>query len=93
MQDYSTEERSREMDLLRLFPYWLDTNQWNAILNDVNIPSLFILTGPTGGGKSSMLCLVYTAALLGICGLMVPAASSVIPHLNSIMLHMKAYAT
>jgi DNA mismatch repair ATPase MutS len=91
MQDYSMEESSSEMDLLRLFPYWLDTNQGNAILNDVNMRSLFILTGPNGGGKSSMLRSVCAAALLGVCGLMVPAASAVIPHFDSIMLHMKAY--
>jgi DNA mismatch repair ATPase MutS len=91
MQDYSAEESSSEMDLLKLFPYWLDTNQGNAILNDVNMRSLFILTGPNGGGKSSMLRSVCAAALLGICGLMVPAASAVIPHFDSIMLHMKAY--
>jgi DNA mismatch repair ATPase MutS len=90
-QDYSAEESSSEMDLLKLFPYWLDTNQGNAIPNDVNMQSLFILTGPNGGGKSSMLRSVCAAALLGICGLMVPAASAVIPHFDSIMLHMKAY--
>uniref|UniRef100_A0ACD5UCG5 Uncharacterized protein n=1 Tax=Avena sativa TaxID=4498 RepID=A0ACD5UCG5_AVESA len=89
-KDYA-EESSSEMDLLELFPYWLDTNQGNAILNDVNMRSLFILTGPNGGGKSSMLRSVCAAALLGICGLMVPAASAVIPHFDSIMLHMKAY--
>ena len=88
MQDYSAEESSSEMDLLKLFPYWLDTNQGNAILNDVNMQSLFILTGPNGGGKSSMLRSVCAAALLGICGLMVPAASAVIPHFDSIMLQI-----
>ncbi|XP_044967116.1 DNA mismatch repair protein MSH1, mitochondrial isoform X3 [Hordeum vulgare subsp. vulgare] len=90
-KDYSTEESSSEMDLLGLFPYWLNTNQGNAILNDVSMRSLFILTGPNGGGKSSMLRSVCAAALLGVCGLMVPAASAVIPHFDSIMLHMKAY--
>lgn len=38
-----------------------------------------------------MLRSVCAAALLGVCGLMVPAASAVIPHFDSIMLHMKAY--
>lgn len=90
-KDYFVEESSREMDLLGLFPYWLDINQGNAILNDVHMHSLFILTGPNGGGKSSMLRSVCAAALLGICGLMVPAASAVIPHFDSIMLHMKSY--
>ncbi|KAL5214102.1 hypothetical protein ABZP36_003254 [Zizania latifolia] len=90
-KDYVTEEISSELKLLGTFPYWLDTNQGNAILNDVHMHSLFILTGPNGGGKSSMLRSVCAAALLGICGLMVPAASAVIPHFDSIMLHMKAY--
>jgi hypothetical protein len=90
-KDNVTEEISSEMELSGTFPYWLDTNQGNAILNDVHMHSLFILTGPNGGGKSSMLRSVCAAALLGICGLMVPAASAVIPHFDSIMLHMKAY--
>ncbi|KAL6652426.1 hypothetical protein ACP70R_011351 [Stipagrostis hirtigluma subsp. patula] len=90
-KDCIAEESSSEMDLLGIFPYWLDINQGNAILNDVHMHSLFVLTGPNGGGKSSMLRSVCAAALLGICGLMVPAASAVIPHFDSIMLHMKAY--
>ncbi|KAL6903538.1 hypothetical protein ACP4OV_004351 [Aristida adscensionis] len=91
LSDFIAEESSSEMDLLGLFPYWLDINQGSAILNDVHMHSLFVLTGPNGGGKSSMLRSVCAAALLGICGLMVPAASAVIPHFDSIMLHMKAY--
>jgi hypothetical protein len=85
------EESSSKMELAGLFPYWLDVNQGNAILNDVHMRSLFVLTGPNGGGKSSILRSVCAAALLGICGLMVPSASAVIPHFDSIMLHMKAY--
>lgn len=91
VQDCFLEESSSEMELVGLFPYWLDVNQGNAILNDVHMHSLFVLTGPNGGGKSSMLRSVCAAALLGICGLMVPSASAVIPHFDSIMLHMKAY--
>ncbi|XP_048131962.1 DNA mismatch repair protein MSH1, mitochondrial-like isoform X6 [Rhodamnia argentea] len=34
---------------------------------------------------------VAQAAVLGICGLMVPAESALIPHFDSIMLHMKSY--
>ena len=85
------EESSSGMELVGLFPYWLDVNQGNAILNDVHMHSLFVLTGPNGGGKSSMLRSVCAAALLAICGLMVPSSSAVIPHFDSIMLHMKAY--
>lgn len=91
MQDCNPREISTEMDLIGLFPYWLDINQGNAVLNDVHMHSLFVLTGPNGGGKSSMLRSVCAAALLGICGLMVPAGTAVIPHFDSIMLHMKAY--
>ncbi|CAN6268464.1 unnamed protein product [Urochloa humidicola] len=90
-KDCVLEESSSEMELLGLFPYWLDLNQGNATLNDVHMHSLFVLTGPNGGGKSSMLRSVCATALLGICGLMVPSASAVIPHFDSIMLHMKAY--
>ncbi|KAG0526548.1 hypothetical protein BDA96_06G155300 [Sorghum bicolor] len=90
-KDCVAEESSNAMDLVGLFPYWLDVNQGNAILNDVHMHSLFVLTGPNGGGKSSMLRSVCAAALLGICGLMVPSTSAVIPHFDSIMLHMKAY--
>ncbi|GJN27102.1 hypothetical protein PR202_gb15092 [Eleusine coracana subsp. coracana] len=90
-EDCNVKEISSEMDLLGLFPYWLDINQGNAVLNDVHMHSLFVLTGPNGGGKSSMLRSVCATALLGICGLMVPARSAVIPHFDSVMLHMKAY--
>ncbi|RZB87020.1 DNA mismatch repair protein MSH1, mitochondrial isoform B [Glycine soja] len=46
---------------------------------------------PNGGGKSSLLRSICAAALLGICGLMVPAESALIPYFDSITLHMKSY--
>ncbi|KAF5465838.1 hypothetical protein F2P56_015808, partial [Juglans regia] len=49
------------------------------------------ITGPNGGGKSSLLRSICAAALLGICGFMVPAHSALIPQFDSIMLHMKSY--
>lgn len=52
---------------------------------------MFLVTGPNGGGKSSLLRSLCAAALLGMCGFMVPAESAVIPHFDSIMLHMKSY--
>ncbi|KAL4190692.1 hypothetical protein AMTRI_Chr07g76960 [Amborella trichopoda] len=79
------------MEIVGLSPYWFDAAQGNAIQNTVKMHSLFILTGPNGGGKSSLLRSICAAALLGICGLMVPAVSAVIPHFDSIMLHMKSY--
>lgn len=91
MQDKMDAEITKEMALLGLSPYWLDVAQGNAILNNIKMRSLFLLTGPNGGGKSSILRSICAAALLGICGLMVPAESAVIPHFDSIMLHMKTY--
>lgn len=83
--------KTNKMELSGLSPYWFDVAQGNAIQNTVKMHSLFLLTGPNGGGKSSLLRSICAAALLGICGLMVPAESAVIPHFDSVMLHMKAY--
>uniref|UniRef100_A0A7N1A003 DNA mismatch repair proteins mutS family domain-containing protein n=2 Tax=Kalanchoe fedtschenkoi TaxID=63787 RepID=A0A7N1A003_KALFE len=74
-----------------LSPYWFDASQGSAVLNTVDMKSLFLLTGPNGGGKSSLLRSICAASLLGICGFMVPAESASIPNFDSIMLHMKSY--
>ncbi|PKU66830.1 DNA mismatch repair protein MSH1, mitochondrial [Dendrobium catenatum] len=79
------------MELTGLSPYWFDASQGNAIQNDVKMQSMFLLTGPNGGGKSSLLRSVCASVLLGICGLMVPAQSAIIPHFDAVMLHMKPY--
>ncbi|KAL7105624.1 hypothetical protein ACP275_07G055500 [Erythranthe tilingii] len=82
---------SEGMTITGLSPYWFDANQGGAVVNNVDMKSLFLLTGPNGGGKSSLLRSICAAALLGICGFMVPAQSATIPHFDSIMLHMKSY--
>lgn len=91
----SPEKESSEiinkMDIIGLMPYWFDVAHGNGIRNTVEMKSLFLLTGPNGGGKSSILRSICATALLGMCGLMVPAESAVIPHFDSIMLHMKSY--
>ncbi|KAL3626495.1 DNA mismatch repair ATPase msh1 [Castilleja foliolosa] len=79
------------MNITGLSPYWFDVAQGGAVKNDVDMNSLFLLTGPNGGGKSSLLRSICAAALLGICGFMVPAEAAIIPHFDSIMLHMKSY--
>ncbi|XP_057772125.1 DNA mismatch repair protein MSH1, mitochondrial isoform X2 [Salvia miltiorrhiza] len=79
------------MKFIGLSPYWFDAAQGGAVRNTVDMKSLFLLTGPNGGGKSSLLRSICAAALLGICGLMIPAESAVIPHFDAIMLHMKSY--
>jgi len=78
------------MKIVGLSPYWFHIAE-GIVRNDVDMQSLFLLTGPNGGGKSSLLRSICAAALLGICGLMVPAESAVIPYFDSITLHMKSY--
>lgn len=84
-------EADRGLKITGLSPYWFDVAQGSAVHNTVDMQSLFLLTGPNGGGKSSLLRSLCATALLGICGFMVPAESAVIPHFDSIMLHMKSY--
>lgn len=84
-------DKDDAMKLTGLSPYWFEVAHGNAVINNVEMESLFLLTGPNGGGKSSLLRSICAAALLGICGFMVPAESASIPHFDSIMLHMKSY--
>ncbi|KAK9666439.1 hypothetical protein RND81_14G185100 [Saponaria officinalis] len=79
------------MEITGLSPYWFDVAQGSAVRNTVSMQSLFLLTGPNGGGKSSLLRSVCAAALLGVCGFMVPAESASIPNFDAIVLHMKSY--
>ncbi|CAO2815186.1 unnamed protein product [Amaranthus hypochondriacus] len=79
------------MEITGLSPYWFDIAKGSAVCNTVSMQSLFLLTGPNGGGKSSLLRSVCAAALLGTCGFMVPAESASIPHFDAIILHMKSY--
>ncbi|XP_010264853.1 PREDICTED: DNA mismatch repair protein MSH1, mitochondrial isoform X2 [Nelumbo nucifera] len=90
-KDRISSHGANKMQIFGLSPYWFDIAQGNAIHNTVDMQSLFLLTGPNGGGKSSLLRSICAAALLGICGLTVPAESALIPHFDSIMLHMKSY--
>ncbi|KAJ7525479.1 hypothetical protein O6H91_17G053100 [Diphasiastrum complanatum] len=83
--------RNDQLLLIDLVPYWLDKTKDIAIANSVCIDSLVLLTGPNGGGKSSILRSVCAAAVLGLCGLMVPASGAVIPFLDSIMLRMMSH--
>ncbi|KAD5803626.1 hypothetical protein E3N88_14986 [Mikania micrantha] len=84
-------DRNRGMKITGLSPYWFDTAEGGAVLNTIDMKSMFLLTGPNGGGKSSLLRSISAAALLGVCGFMVPAESALIPHFDSIMLHVKSY--
>lgn len=91
MQDVKPLSGADGMKLVGLSPYWFDVAEGSAVNNTVDMQSLLLLTGPNGGGKSSLLRSICAAALLGICGFMVPAESALIPHFDSVMLHMKSY--
>lgn len=90
-QNGKVDDEPLSMKMTGLSPYWFDIAQGSAVCNTVDMNSLFLLTGPNGGGKSSLLRSVCAAALLGICGFMVPAESASIPHFDAIILHMKSY--
>ncbi|CAA7398957.1 unnamed protein product [Spirodela intermedia] len=90
-EDKEVLDAPKRMELIGLSPYWFDIAEGSGIRNTVDMQSMFLLTGPNGGGKSSLLRSICAAALLGICGLMVPAESALVPHFDSIMLHMKSY--
>ncbi|KAK9063046.1 hypothetical protein SSX86_016916 [Deinandra increscens subsp. villosa] len=79
------------MQITGLLPYWFDAAEGSGVRNTIDMKSMFLLTGPNGGGKSSLLRSICAAALFGICGFMVPAESAIIPQFDSIMLHMKSY--
>ncbi|KAJ0781299.1 putative DNA mismatch repair protein MutS [Helianthus annuus] len=83
--------RTHEMQITGLSPYWFDAAEGSGVRNTIVMKSMFLLTGPNGGGKSSLLRSICAAALFGICGFMVPAESATIPQFDSIMLHMKSY--
>ncbi|GLJ24672.1 hypothetical protein SUGI_0471830 [Cryptomeria japonica] len=80
-----------QLEVVGLVPYWFDLVQGAAVPNTIQMQSLFLLTGPNGGGKSSVLRSICAMTLLGICGLMVPTEKATIPHFDSIMLHMMSY--
>ncbi|KAL8240128.1 hypothetical protein R6Q59_013483 [Mikania micrantha] len=79
------------MQITGLSPYWFDSAEGSGVRNTIDMKSMFLLTGPNGGGKSSLLRSICATALFGICGFMVPAESAIIPQFDSIMLHMKSY--
>ncbi|KAJ9541709.1 hypothetical protein OSB04_028215 [Centaurea solstitialis] len=93
IQSYGSQEKGQRngMKITGLSPYWFDAAEGSAVHNTIDMNSMFLLTGPNGGGKSSLLRSICAAALFGICGLMVPAESAIIPQFDSIMLHMKSY--
>jgi hypothetical protein len=81
-------EAKKRLHLVDLVPYWKDPTREKAEPNTIVMDYMFLLTGPNGGGKSSILRSVCAAAVLGLSGLMVPARAATIPQLDAIMLRM-----
>jgi DNA mismatch repair ATPase MutS len=77
---------ARKLTFKGLIPYWLPT----AIPNDTIINNQLIVTGPNASGKSTFIRSVVSAALLGTCGLLVPAKSATIPTFKSFYLRICA---
>lgn len=69
-----------------LVPYWMlrDTAVLNRV--ELSVGTSTILTGPNGGGKTSMLRAIAAAALLHQCGLCVPCSRASIPRLDHVFL-------
>ena len=43
------------MEIIGLSPYWFDVAEGSAVHNTVAMQSLFLLTGPNGGGQFVLL--------------------------------------
>mmetsp|Transcript_16526 Transcript_16526/g.45299 ORF Transcript_16526/g.45299 Transcript_16526/m.45299 type:complete len:556 (-) Transcript_16526:986-2653(-) len=72
--------------LMGLRPYYLGLTD-AAVPNNVEMGhNVWLLTGANMAGKSTVLRSIAAAALLGMCGLMVPASSARIPAFDAIML-------
>ena len=73
-----------------MWPYWLGGPGGidpGAIKNSFFMDGMFLLTGPNMAGKSTLLRSTCAVALLGVCGLAVPAgAETVIPYFDAFML-------
>eukprot|EP00850_Spirogloea_muscicola_P007613 SM000039S14443 [mRNA] locus=s39:108821:115808:- [translate_table: standard] len=78
----------REVRFEGLVPFWLEPISGRQVANDIAMSSIFLLTGPNGGGKSSLLRSTCAAALLASCGLAVPAKSGSVPPLDLVIIRM-----
>ncbi|KAL4544776.1 hypothetical protein Ndes2526B_g00720 [Nannochloris sp. 'desiccata'] len=73
-----------------MWPYWLGGTaglDQGKIKNSFLMDGMFLLTGPNMAGKSTLLRSTCAVALLGACGLAVPASSSsAVPYFDAFML-------
>lgn len=73
-----------------MWPYWLGGPggvDVGVVKNSLNLEGMVMLTGPNMAGKSTILRSTCAVALLGACGLAVPAAEGTeIPFIDAFML-------
>lgn len=77
----------QRMELTGLWPFWKDALNPSTVRNDLVLDhKAVLLTGPNMAGKSTVLRSVAAVALLGCCGLLVPASRAQLPFYDAIML-------
>ena len=71
-----------------LVPFWMDRD--DAVVNDVSLDGVSLLTGPNMAGKSTILRATAAAALLASCGLHCPVTSASVPFFDSLIVRMSS---
>ncbi len=78
------------LNLKAAWPYWLGGPGGidpRVVRNSFDMNGMFLVTGPNMAGKSTMLRSTCACALLGACGLAIPAeAATQIPYIDAFML-------
>jgi DNA mismatch repair ATPase MutS len=83
------ETKDSKIELRGLIPYWI--NRYSATPNDIDLSGIFLLTAPNMSGKSTIMRSSLVAALLGNCGLFIPASSAIISRFNNFFLRTASY--
>ena len=88
--DLSKTSSTNGLCIKECWPYWLGGpggNDPRVVRNSFDMDGMFLVTGPNMAGKSTILRSTCAVALLGACGLAVPAAPETqIPYIDAFML-------
>ena len=77
------------LELKGLSPYWM--NRETAVLNDVQLSGIFLLTAPNMSGKSTLMRAILVAALLANCGMFVPCTEAAVVQFDNFLLRTASY--